>query len=136
MLHIHPIFQKVFQHSFEEIFRHLNIWGCNSRYSCIVILSITRLFLSVVSIYEILERILLSITVLYIIPLTSSEVKHNLPTHVDIIGYGLSKPSIALCEQIVPLDKNRLLEKVGKINDQELQYSIQRAMMIQLNMAS
>ena len=55
---------------------------------------------------------------------------------MDIIGYGLSKLSIALCEQIMPLDKNRLLEKVGEINDQELQYSIQRAMMIQLNMAS
>lgn len=75
-------------------------------------------------------------TVISVIPLTSSEAKHNLPTHVNIIGYGLSKPSIALCEQIMPLDKNRLLEKVGEINDQELHYSIQRAMMIQLNMAS
>lgn len=75
-------------------------------------------------------------TVISVVPLTSSKHKHDLPTHVNINGYGLPKPSIALCEQVMPLDKHRILEKVGEIDNQEIYYSIQRAMMIQLNMAS
>ena len=75
-------------------------------------------------------------TVISVVPLTSSDSKHNLPTHVKLDGFGLLKPSIALCEQVMPLDKHRILEKVGTIDSQEIFYSIQRAMMIQLNMAS
>lgn len=75
-------------------------------------------------------------TVLSVIPLTTSHTKHRLPTHVLLKGFGLIKPSIALCEQIMPLDKHRLTEKVGEINDPIVFDSLQRAMMIQLNMVA
>ena len=75
-------------------------------------------------------------TVVSVVPLTSSCTKHNLPTHVTLNGFGLSKPSIALCEQIMPLNKHRLMEKVGTIDSKKVFNLLQRAMMVQLNMAA
>lgn len=75
-------------------------------------------------------------TVISVVPLTSSQTKHHLPTHVELDGFGLEKPSIALCEQIMPIDKHRIGEKIGKIDNPYIFDSLQRAMMVQLNMAS
>ena len=75
-------------------------------------------------------------TVLSVVPLTSSKTKHQLPTHVELEGFGLIKPSVALCEQIMPIDKHRLGDKIGVIDNPNVFSSLQRAMMVQLNMAS
>lgn len=75
-------------------------------------------------------------TVVTVVPLTSSTTKHPLPTHVQIEGFGLLKSSTALCEQIMPLDKYRLVQKIGCIDKHEIFENLQRAMMIQLNMAA
>lgn len=75
-------------------------------------------------------------TVLSVVPLTTSYTKHKIPTHVILEGFGLSKSSIALCEQIMPIDKHRLIEKVGEIDDPTVFDSLQRAMMVQLNMVA
>ena len=49
---------------------------------------------------------------------TSQMHKSNLPTHIFVdYGTGLSKPSVILLEQIRTLDKSRLREKVGHLND-------------------
>lgn len=75
-------------------------------------------------------------TILSIVPITSSQTKHHLPTHVELDGFGLIKPSTALCEQIMPIDKHRMGDKIGEIDDPIVFDSLQRAMMVQLNMAS
>lgn len=75
-------------------------------------------------------------TVVHVVPLTAKTTKHNLPTHVKVNGFGLSKPSIALCEQIIPIDKCRIMEKVGFIDNPNVYNSIQKAMMIQLNIVA
>ena len=75
-------------------------------------------------------------SVVTIVPLTTSFTKHRLPTHVIIDGFGLYKPSTALCEQIMPLDKQRLLFKIGTIDNQNTIDSLQAAMMIQLNIVA
>ena len=51
--------------------------------------------------------------------ITSQKDKTNLPTHikVDADGCGLSKDSIVLLEQVRTLDKQRLKEKMGSLDN-------------------
>lgn len=51
-----------------------------------------------------------------IVPLTSSS-KNYMATHVPI---KLDRQSYVLCEQIRVVDKNRIKNKVGRINDRDL----------------
>ena len=50
---------------------------------------------------------------------TSQKHKAQLPTHVsiDAAGNGLSKNSVVLLEQLRTIDKSRLKEKIGHIDD-------------------
>lgn len=51
--------------------------------------------------------------------ITSRINKAKMPTHIEIKGeeYGLSKDSVILLEQIRTIDKKRLKEKIGHIDD-------------------
>ena len=51
--------------------------------------------------------------------ITSKLGKNKLPTHIDIYAseVGLAKDSIVLLEQIRTLDKRRLREKMGHLNE-------------------
>ena len=51
--------------------------------------------------------------------ITSQINKAKMPTHVEIDAkeYGLIKDSVILLEQIRTVDKKRLKEKIGKIDD-------------------
>ena len=51
--------------------------------------------------------------------ITSKMSKTKLPTHIDIMGdnAGLAKDSIILLEQIRTIDKKRLKEKMGHLDD-------------------
>lgn len=72
--------------------------------------------------------------VITIIPLTSKMDKRSLPTHVYMANCGLSKPSIALAEQITSLNKTRLLKYLGNIMSTEYENKVRKAIEIQLNM--
>ncbi len=52
--------------------------------------------------------------------ITSKMAKSKLPTHIDLYAneVGLSKDSVVLLEQIRTLDKQRLKEKMGHLDDQ------------------
>ena len=52
--------------------------------------------------------------------ITSKMTKAKLPTHIDIHAdrVGLSKDSVVLLEQIRTLDKRRLKEKMGHLDDE------------------
>lgn len=54
--------------------------------------------------------------------ITSQINKAKMPTHIEINGeeYGLSKDSVILLEQIRTIDKKRLKEKTGHIDDELL----------------
>ena len=54
--------------------------------------------------------------------ITSKKNKADLPTHVaiDADGNGLSKNSIILMEQLRPIDKRRLKERIGTIDKTRL----------------
>ena len=51
--------------------------------------------------------------------ITSQTGKARLPTHIELTAdsVGLSRDSVILLEQIRTLDKSRLREKMGKLDD-------------------
>ena len=51
--------------------------------------------------------------------ITSQTGKARLPTHINIVGgsVGLSKDSVILLEQIRTIDKRRLREHMGRLDD-------------------
>ena len=53
-------------------------------------------------------------------PLTSSQIKPHLPTHVEIYTDGLHCTSIALLEQIRTIDKKRLREHMGHLDEKQM----------------
>lgn len=55
--------------------------------------------------------------------ITSQQNKARLPTHIDIEArtYGLSKNSVVLLEQMRTLDKRRLREKMGCLDEKAMQ---------------
>jgi len=63
-------------------------------------------------------------TVLTVVPLsTKIYKKRSLPTHVFISAYkteGLDQHSIALCEQVTALNFDRIIEHMGKVDEETL----------------
>ena len=54
--------------------------------------------------------------------ITSRMSKAKLPTHIELpSAYGLAKDSVILLEQIRTLDKRRLKEKMGRLDDETMQ---------------
>ena len=55
--------------------------------------------------------------------ITSQIGKTKLPTHIDVFAdsYGLAKDSVVLLEQVRTLDKRRLKERMGHLDDQTMQ---------------
>ena len=51
--------------------------------------------------------------------ITSQINKAKMPTHIELYAneYGLSKDSVVLAEQIRTIDKKRLKEKIGHLDD-------------------
>jgi len=51
--------------------------------------------------------------------ITSQTGKARLPTHINLTGntYGLSRDSVVLLEQIRTIDKRRLREHMGRLDD-------------------
>ncbi|MCI5597475.1 MAG: type II toxin-antitoxin system PemK/MazF family toxin [Lachnospiraceae bacterium] len=54
--------------------------------------------------------------------ITSQQSKANLPTHISInaVNSGLSKDSVVLLEQVRTIDKKRLKEKMGTVDDSSM----------------
>ena len=71
-----------------------------------------------------------------VVALTTKTKKSNIPTHVDIHSNkinGLKEDSVALCEQFRTIDKERLKDKVGHVDDDTLN-NVLSAVKISLNM--
>ena len=61
--------------------------------------------------------------------ITSQINKNKLPTHIEIDSeeFGLKSDSVVLTEQIRTIDKSRLKEKKGHIDDEEVMNKINNA---------
>ena len=68
--------------------------------------------------------------------ITSKMSKTKLPTHIDVPGEdaGLAKDSIILLEQIRTIDKKRLKEKMGHL-DEETMNSVNNAIEVSFGLA-
>ena len=55
--------------------------------------------------------------------ITSQLEKSKLPTHIELSGkeYGLAKDSVILLEQIRTIDRQRLMEKIGHLSEEEME---------------
>jgi mRNA interferase MazF len=61
--------------------------------------------------------------IVIVVPLTSRENKKRLyPTHVELAAgeAALSKNSVALCEQVRAVSKNRLTKRIGQVSSQKM----------------
>ncbi|HHY53186.1 MAG TPA: type II toxin-antitoxin system PemK/MazF family toxin [Clostridiales bacterium] len=63
--------------------------------------------------------------------ITSQKGKSRLPTHIQLpkVGSGLSKDSVVLLEQIRTIDKRRLKEKMGRLDETSMN-EVNRALAI------
>ena len=65
--------------------------------------------------------------------ITSRQTKKPLPTHVEIkVGNGITKKSIVMLEQIRTIDKTRLLEHIGTLEQEDVK-RIDEALVISLS---
>lgn len=67
---------------------------------------------------------------------TKTKKKANLPTHALVYSVnqtGLKADSVALCEQIHTIDKSRLREKIGSLNEIALN-KVMKAVSVSLSM--
>lgn len=63
---------------------------------------------------------------------TSKITKAKIPTHVEVdTSFGLSMDSVVLLEQIRTIDKRRLKERIGVVNDAKLK-EINKAIYVSL----
>ncbi len=62
--------------------------------------------------------------------ITSQTGKNKLPTHIELESknYGLKADSVVLAEQIRTIDKSRLKEKIGHIDDDKIIDKINNAL--------
>ncbi len=69
-------------------------------------------------------------TVLTVLPITSKQ-KNKLPTHIEVgVKYGLKQTSTIMAEQIMPIDKERFIKKIGECDD-EIMKKVEIAINIQ-----
>lgn len=74
--------------------------------------------------------------VITVVPLTTQMHKHHLPTHVYLAGQGLNRASIALCEQVMALDKTHLLRRIGIVYKPFDRMALSHALAVQLGIES
>lgn len=67
--------------------------------------------------------------------ITTQINKAKLPTHIEVQApdYGLIKDSVILLEQIRTLDKKRLQQRLGQIDDRKME-QINQALLISLGL--
>lgn len=68
------------------------------------------------------------------VPLTKDRSSLQLPTHVLLCSRYLDHPSRALCEQVLTLDKSRLIRRIGYVEDPFDRFALNRALALHLNL--
>lgn len=70
-----------------------------------------------------------------VVAITAQITKSKLPTHVELPakGNGLNKDSVILGEQIRTIDKKRLMQQIGTLND-DMMEKVNEALAISLDL--
>jgi mRNA interferase MazF len=72
--------------------------------------------------------------IISVIPMTSQN-KKPMPTHIIIRGYGLSKSSTVLAEQVQSVNRANIIKKIGTLANTEDMQKIDCCLRIQLGVA-
>lgn len=70
-----------------------------------------------------------------IIPLTTNLARADIPTHTVIRSRFLNGPSMALCEQIMTIDKTLLKNRMGALEHLHERLAIHHCVQVQLDLA-
>ena len=76
----------------------------------------------------IIVRVIDNSTILHTVPLTANLRKRINRLHIRIEGHGLAQPSIALIEQVRPIDKSLLGKQLGTIAETDKMNQIIRCL--------
>lgn len=71
-----------------------------------------------------------------IVPLTSALKCADIPTHTVIHSRFLRFPSMALCEQIMTIDKTQLKDRIGAIECLHERLAVRHCMQVQLGLVA
>lgn len=71
-----------------------------------------------------------------IVPLTSALKRADIPTHTVIHSRFLRCPSMALCEQIMTIDKSRLMDRMGAVECLHERLAIRHCVKVQLGLVA
>lgn len=71
-----------------------------------------------------------------IVPLTSALKRADIPTHTVIHSRFLRCPSMALCEQIMTIDKTRLKDRIGAVECLHERLAVRHCMQVQLGLVA
>ena len=74
--------------------------------------------------------------IISVIPLTTNLSRVDLPTHAVLRSRFLRRPSVALCEQIMTVDKSRLLERIGAVECLHERLAVRYCVQVQLDLAA
>lgn len=74
--------------------------------------------------------------VISIIPLTPNLGRADLPTHTVIRSRFLKGPSMALCEQIMTIDKSWLSGQIGTVDHLHERIAMHHCLLVQLGLAA
>ena len=71
-----------------------------------------------------------------IIPLTSNLSRVDIPTHIVLHNKFLQRVSLALCEQIMTIDKSQLMEHIGAVECLHDRLAVRHCMQVQLGLVA
>lgn len=71
-----------------------------------------------------------------IVPLTSTLKRADIPTHTVIHSRFLRCPSMALCEQIMTIDKTQLKDRIGAVECLHERLAVRHCMQVQLGLVA
>lgn len=74
--------------------------------------------------------------IISIVPLTTNLSRVDMPTHTIIRSRFLRCPSMALCEQIMTIDKSRLMNRMGALECLHERLAIRHCVQVQLGLVA
>ena len=69
-----------------------------------------------------------------IVPLTSNLTRPDIPTRIVIHSHCWNNASMALCDQVMTIDKARLKERMGAVEHHHERMAIRHCMQVQLDL--
>lgn len=74
--------------------------------------------------------------IISIVPLTTNLSRVDMPTHTVLHSRFLNSPSMALCEQLMTIDKSRLINRMGALECLHERLAVKHCVQVQLGLVA